>query len=155
MAPILPRHVEEQDAPPQEEAKQEREAEAQVEEGKTPQGDEAEPEKEAEAEVEREAVDAVRGELGCREVNRADGSAAARCCEVNPAEASEADLAEKPKVLKVLFFPLLGLLGRITASSPRVICTVEACPSEPMLSARALNILRVGMGAATRAVGIF
>ena len=68
MVPILPRHVEEQDAPPQEvktphedEAKQEREAEAQVEEGKTPQGDEAEPEKEAEAEVVLEAVNGSAG----------------------------------------------------------------------------------------------
>ena len=87
VAPILPRHVEEQDAPPQEEAKPEREAEAQVEEGaeaevdkgKTPHGDEAEPEEEADADVELEAVDADRDELGCREVNRADESADARC----------------------------------------------------------------------------
>ena len=81
MAPILPRHVEEQDAPPQEvktphedDAKQEREAEAQVEEeaeaevdkGKTPQGDESEPEKEAEAEVELGAGEVVAALQGGR-----------------------------------------------------------------------------------------
>ena len=68
MAPILPRHVEEQDAPPQE--------------VKTPHEDEAKHEREADVQHEREAEEEVeldRDGLGCREVNRADGSAAARC----------------------------------------------------------------------------
>ena len=122
-----------------------------------PQEDEAEPEKEAEAEVEREAEDAVEREAvePVREVTGADESAAARACGFTRAEDSDADLAERSKWLKVPFFPILGLLGRSTASSPRVICTVEACPSAPILSASVLNILRVGKGAGTAAVGIF
>ena len=93
VAPILPRHVEEQGAPEQE--------------VKTPPEEEAGPEKEAEAEVEREAEDVVEREAAepVREVTGADGSAAARCCcEVNRAEGSDADLAEISKWLKVPFF---------------------------------------------------
>ena len=121
---------------------------AEIDNGNAPHEPEAEVEREAEDTVEREAAERVR------EVTGADGSAAARACGVAGAGGSNADLAENSKVLKVPFFPLLGLLGRITASSPRVICTDDACPPAPILSARALNILRVGMGAGTAAVGI-
>ena len=98
---------------------------------------------------ERDAEEQREGEAG-EEVELE----AAGCGELNSAEGSEADLAENPKVLKVPFLPLLGLLGRITASSPRVICTDDACPSAPILSARALNILRVGIGGGAAALGI-
>ena len=76
VAPILPRHVEEEDAPQQEvktphedEAKHEREADVQHER-------EAEAQHEGEAE---EEVELDRVGLGCREGNRADAFAAARC----------------------------------------------------------------------------
>ena len=104
-------------------APHEEEPHVQAEAGKTPQEDEAGVEGEAEDTVQREAAG---------EVNRADESAAARCCKVNPAEGSDADLAEISKRLKVPFFPLIGLLGRITASYPRVIFTVDAWPAAPM-----------------------
>ena len=129
MAPILPRHVKEQDAPPQDVGEHERGADAQHE-------------READEKREGEADEDV--EL-----------AAADCGELNSARGSEADLAENSKVPKVVFLPLLGLLGRITASSPKVIFTVDAWPAAPTLSARAANMLRVGMGAGAGEVGIF
>ena len=137
MAPILPRHVKEQDAPPQDVGEHERGADAQHER-------EAEEPHEGEAEVNREGEAEEDVEL-----------AAAGCGELNSAEGSEADLAENPKVLKVPFLPLLGLLGRTTASSPNVIFTVDAWPVAPTLSARAANMFRVGVGAAAAAMGIF
>ena len=75
--------------------------------------------------------------------------------EVAGAGRSEADPAENAKLEEVPVFPLLGVLGFITANSPRVICTVDLWPSAPTLSARALNILRVATGAGPGAVGIF
>ena len=95
MAPILPRHVEEEDAPQQDVGEHERGADVQHE-------------RDAEEQREGEAGEEVELE-------------AAGCGELNSAEGSGADLAENPKVLKVPFLPLLGLLGLITASSPRVI----------------------------------
>ena len=99
---------------------------------------------------ERDAEEQREGEAG-EEVELE----AAGCGELNSAEDSGADLAENPKVLKVPFLPLLGLLGRTTASSPNVIFTVDAWPVAPTLSARAANMLRVGMGAGAGEVGIF
>ena len=118
-------------SPPWENRNHPEEEYADIDNGNAPHEEEAEVEREAEDTVEREAAERVR------EVFGADGSAAARACGVTGAEGYNADLAENPKVLKMPFFPLLGLLGRITASSPRAICTVEACPSAPILSARA------------------
>ena len=137
--------MKEQDTPPQDVGEHERGADAQHER-------EAEEQREGEA---GEEVELDRDELGRCGVNLADGSADASCREVNPTEASEADLAEKPKVLKVPFLPLLGLLGRITASSPNVIFTVDGWPVAPTLSDRAANVFRVGIGAIAGAVGIF
>ena len=129
MAPILPRHVEEEDAPQQDVGEHERGADVQHE-------------RDAEEQREGEAGEEVELE-------------AAGCGELNSAEDSGADLAENPKVLKVPFLPLLGLLGLITASSPKVIFTVDAWPVAPTLSARAANMFRVGVGAAAAAMGIF
>ena len=145
MAPILPGHVKEQDTPPQDVGEHERGADAQHER-------EAEEQREGEAGKE---VELDRDELGRCDVNLADDSADASCREVNPAEGSEADLAEKPKVLKVPFLPLLGLLGRITASSRNIMFTVDGWPVAPTLSDRAANMFRVGVGVAAGAVGIF
>ena len=129
---MLPRHGEKQDAPEQE--------------GKTPHEEEAEVTGTAEDTVEREAAARARCVAG------AEASTAARAREVAGAEESKADLAESAKVP---FFPLLGLLGRITASSPKAICTVEPLPAAPMLSARALNILLFGMRVGAGAEAIF
>ena len=123
-----------------------------------PPQDVGEHERGADAQHEREAEETHGGEADANHEGEADEDvelAAAGCGELNSAEASEADLAENSKVLKVVFLPLLGLLGRITASSPKVIFTVDAWPAAPTLSARAANMLRVGMGAGVGEVGIF
>ena len=102
-------------------AAHEDEAHVQEEAGKTPH--------EEEAKVEGDAEDKVEGE------------ATERARELASAEDSEARLVENSKLVKLAFFPLLGLLGLITAASPKVLCTLEVWPSAPTFSDNAAYFL--------------
>ena len=108
-------------------------AHVQGEYGKTPH--------EEEAKVEGDTEDKVEGEV------------AARARELTGAEDSEADLAENSKLVKLAFFPFLGLLGLITATSPKLLCTLGVCPSAPTFLANAANLLWVAIGAGVAATG--
>ena len=50
-------------------------------------------------------------------------------------------------------FPLLGLFGKIRASSPKFIESCDVWPEAPMFSLSAANLLCVGIGLAAAAVG--
>ena len=53
----------------------------------------------------------------------------------------------------VAVFPLLGLCGKILATSPKFIESCDFCPEAPMLSLKASNILCVETGRFTEAIG--
>ena len=50
-------------------------------------------------------------------------------------------------------FPLLGLFGKIRASSPKFIESCDVWPEAPMFSLSAANLLCVGIGLVAAAVG--
>ena len=79
-----------------------------------------------------------------RKIAGVDGAIKSEAVEVRVGEAAE----------QVLFL-LLGLLGLITATSPKSICTLKVWPSARTSSANAAYLLRVAIGAKMAATGSF
>jgi hypothetical protein len=108
------------------------------EEGKTPEAEREDAPVEEEAEVERGADE-------LHEIERKIAEAGLYKLEFKCAVGADLEI--------VAVFPLLGLCGKILATSPKFIESCDFCPGAPMLSLNASNILCVETGRFTGAIG--